>query len=250
MIAAMVRAAPGAPGWNRVADMPGSRLGRILAELSDVGHPWSSARLCVVCPGIVEVDGAGVMLMSGDIPRGSLCTSNEVSQLIEELQYTLGEGPCVDAHQQGRVVAEPDLAAPVTGRWLAFSPPALQAGVRAVFGFPLRVGTARLGALNFYRARPGPLDADQHANALVIADVVARWVLEAQAGAPSDTVAEELEIGADFHFVVHNAAGIVSVQQGISVTEALIRLRAFAFSSDRLLADVAQDVIDHKLQLG
>jgi len=250
MIAAMLQAAPGAPGWNRGADMPGSRLRRILAELSDGGDPWSSARLCVVCPGIVEVDGAGVMLMSGDIPRGSLCTSNEVSQLIEELQYTLGEGPCMDAYQQDRVVAEPDLAEPVTSRWLAFSPPALQAGVRAVFGFPLRVGAVRLGALNLYRTRPGPLDADQHANALAIADVVARWVLEAQAGAPSDAVAEELEIGADFHFVVHNAAGMVSVQQGISVTEALIRLRAFAFSSDRLLPDVAQDVIDRKLRLG
>ena len=87
-------------------------------------------------------------------------------------------------------------------------------------------------------------------DALVLADVAARWVLEAQAGAPSDTVAEELEIGADFHFVVHNAAGIVSVQQAISVTEALIRLRAFAFSSGRLLAEVAQDVVDHKLRLG
>ena len=50
--------------------------------------------------------------------------------------------------------------------------------------------------------------------------------------------------------MVHNAAGIVSVQQAISVTEALIRLRAFAFSSGRLLAEVAQDVVDHKLRLG
>ena len=65
-----------------------------------------------------------------------------------------------------------------------------------------------------------------------------------------DTVAEELEVGADFHFAVHNAAGMVSVQEGISVTEALIRLRAFAFSSDRLLADVAHDVIARRLRLG
>ena len=62
-------------------------------------------------------------------------------------------------------------------------------------------------------------------------------------------MAEELEIGADFHFVVHNAAGMVSVQLGISVTEALIRLRAYAFSHDRLLAEVAQDVIDRRLRL-
>jgi hypothetical protein len=179
-----------------------------------------------------------------------LCTTDEVSQLIEELQYTLGEGPCVDAHQQDKVVAEPDLADPVTRRWPAFTPPALQAGVRAIFGFPLRVGTVHLGALNLYRDLPGPLTGDQHADALVVADVAARWVLEAQAGAPVDMVAEELEVSADFHFAVHNAAGIVSVQEGISVTEALIRLRASAFGSDRLLADVAQDVISRRLRLG
>jgi len=179
-----------------------------------------------------------------------LCTTDAVSQLIEELQYTLGEGPCVDAHQQHQVVAEPDLADPVRRRWPAFTPPALQAGVRAVFGFPLRVGTVRLGALNLYRNVPGPLTGEQHADALVVADVAARWVLEAQAGAPADTVAGELEAGADFHFAVHNAAGIVSVQEGVSVTAALIRLRAFAFSNDRLLGDVAEDVIARRLRLG
>ena len=230
--------------------MPGGRLQRILAELSAQGKGWSSARLCGVCPGIAGVTGAGVMLMSGEIPRGSLCTSDEVSHVIEELQYTLGEGPCVDAYRQDAVVAEPDLADPVTCRWLIFSPLALAAGARAVFGFPLRVGTVRLGALNLYRARPGPLSGDQHADALVLADVAARWVLETQAGAPPDTVAEELEMGADFHFVVHNAAGMVSVQEQISVTEALIRLRAFAFSHDLLLADVAGDVVARRLRLG
>ena len=62
-------------------------------------------------------------------------------------------------------------------------------------------------------------------------------------------MAEELEIGAGFHYAVHNAAGMVSVQEGISVTEALIRLRAYAFSNDRLLADVAEDVVARRLRL-
>ena len=146
-------------------------------------------------------------------------------------------------------MAEPDLAEPLARRWFAFTPPALHAGVRAVFGFPLRVGTVRLGALNLYRDQSGPLSGGQHTDALVLADVAARWVLEAQAGAPPDTVAQELEVGADFRFVVHNAAGIVSVQLGVSITEALIRLRAYAFSHDRLLADVAGDVIARRLRL-
>jgi hypothetical protein len=230
--------------------MAGDRLRRILADLADGESSWPATRLCAVGPQITGANGVGVMLMSGDIPSGSLCSSDDVSQLIEDLQYTLGEGPCVDAYRGDQFVTEPDLADPQTRRWFAFTPPALQAGVRAVFGFPLRVGTARLGALNLYRDRPGELSTDQHADALVLADLTARWVLDTQAGAPSGVVAEQLEAGADFHFTVHNAAGIVSVQEGISVTEALIRLRAFAYSHDRPLADVAQDVIARKLRLG
>ncbi len=189
------------------------------------------------------------MLMSGDMPRGSLCTTDAISQLIEELQYTLGEGPCLDAYQNDQVISEPDLAAPETSRWPAFTPPALDAGVRAVYGFPMRVGAVRLGALNLYRTWASPLTDDQHADAMVIADVVARWVLEAQAGAPADAMAMELEMGADFHFSVHNAAGILSVQLEISVTDALVRLRAHAFATESLVADVAQEVIAHRLRL-
>ena len=226
------------------------RLGRILAVLSAGGDGWSSARLCAVCPLIMGVDGAGVMLMSGEIPRGSLCVTNEVSRLIEDLQYTLGEGPCVDAYQQDQVVAEANLADAAATRWPAFTPAALGAGVRAVFGFPLRAGSVRLGALNLYRGQPGALSGDQHGDALVVADVTARWVLEAQAGALPGTVATELAAGADFHLAVHNAAGMVSVQEGISITEALIRLRAFAFSHGRLVGDVADDVVARRLRLG
>jgi hypothetical protein len=226
------------------------RLGRIMTALSAGNGAWTAARLCETCPEIAGVTGAGVMLMSGDVQRGSLSASDEVSRLVEDLQYTLGEGPCVDAYRQDRVIAEPDLADPASPRWLAFTPRALRAGVQAVFGFPLRVGTVRLGALNLYRDRPGPLDADQYADTFVLAGVAARWVLETQAGADPGVVAGELEAGADFHFTVHNAAGIISVQEDISVAEALIRLRAHAYSSDRALTDVARDVIARRLRLG
>ncbi|MGZ4542868.1 MAG: GAF and ANTAR domain-containing protein [Mycobacteriaceae bacterium] len=224
--------------------MAGDRLSRILAELSaEADGGWSSTRLCEVTRDIVGVSGAGVMLMSGDIPRGSLCATDEVSNLIEELQFTLGEGPCIDAFKQNRVVIESDLAHPVTPRWLAFTQQAVDAGARAVFAFPLRVGVVNLGVVDLYRDGPGPLTDEQHADALVMADVVSHWVLDVQANAPSGALAEELAKDADFHFVVHNAAGAVSVQLGVSITEALIRLRAYAFSNNRLLRDVAENVI-------
>src|SRR5580658_1485013 len=97
------------------------------------------------------MSGAGIMLMAADVAQGSLCTSNPMSDLIEQLQYALGEGPCVDAHNQNSPVFEPDLVDPETARWLAFAPAAVAGGVRAVFGFPLQVGSVRLGALNLCR---------------------------------------------------------------------------------------------------
>jgi hypothetical protein len=194
------------------------------------------------------MSGAGIMLMSGDVPRGSVCTTNDVSALIEELQYELGEGPCVDAYDQDRPVLEPDLASPTIPRWLAFTGPAVEAGVRAIFGFPLQVGAVRLGALNLYCDQPGPLSDEQHADALVMADVAAQAVLVLQATARPGTLAAELEVGADFKYVVHQASGMVSAQLEVSVAQALIRLRAYAFGNDRPLTEVARDVVARKVR--
>ncbi len=229
--------------------MPGDRLLRIVAKLSEPGRDGPrTRRLCDVATEVIRVSGAGIMLLSGGLPRGSLCTTNPVSTLIEDLQYTLGEGPCVDAHAQGGAVSEPDLAAPNQVRWPAFAPPAVAAGARAVFGFPVRIGAARLGALNLYSDQPGSLSDDQHADALVMAEVAARAILDIQGDAQPGTVAAELGAGANFQFVVHQAAGMVSVQLGVSIDEALVRLRSSAFSSNRLVADVAADVVDRRLR--
>jgi GAF domain-containing protein len=229
--------------------MVGARLLRILARLEAGAARPGPARLCEVCAEAMAMTGAGIMLMSGDVARGSICSSNGVSALIEDLQYTLGEGPCVDAYQQDEPVCEPDLADAGERRWVAFTPRAVEAGARAVFGFPLRVGAVRIGALNLYRDQPGPLDDDQHADALVLAGVAARAVLAMQADAPPGRLGAELEAGSDFRFVVHQASGMVSAQLEVSVGEALIRLRAYAFAHDRPLAAVAHDVVARRLRL-
>lgn len=227
----------------------GERRLRILDLLGLDSAPGpETKRLCEVCAEATETAGAGIMLMSGDVPRGSVCTTDAVSDLIEQLQYDLGEGPCVDAYQKDRPVLEPDLARPGTPRWPAFTGPAVEAGARAVFGFPLQVGAVRLGALNLYRARPGSLTDDQHADALVMADIAAQAVLVLQADAPAGKLAGELEVGSDFHYVVHQAAGMVAAQLEVSVGQALIRLRAHSFGNDRKLADVAADVVSRKLR--
>ena len=159
-------------------------------------------RLCVTCTLLTGVCGAGITLMPDDVAHGSSCTSNPTSALIEEAQYTLGEGPCVDAHRRGRPVPEPDLAG---------------------------VGTSRQAA--FTEA------------------VVAAWViLLIQARAPAGTLADELARSAELHVVVHQAAGMVAVQLGIGVADALVRLRAHAFATGTPLHKLAEDVVDRRLR--
>lgn len=228
--------------------MAGERLLRIL-ELFKVRDDGSGTiPLCEVCAEAITMTGAGIMLMSDELPRGSICSSNPTSALIEELQFTMGEGPCIDAYQQDRPILEPNLADPVVPRWMAFTPPAVEAGAHAVFGFPMQVGAVRLGALNLYRDRPGVLTDDQHADALVLAGVAAREVLAIQAEAPPGTLAAELEAGSNFHLVVHQATGMIAAQLDVSVAEAMIRLRAYAFANGRLLRDVADDVVARRVR--
>jgi hypothetical protein len=208
----------------------------------------ATERLCATSAALTGMSGAGIMLMPNDVAHGSLCSSNPTSALIEEVQYTLGEGPCLDAHRTGRPVLEPDLAGVGSTRWAAFTEPVVAAGVGAVFGFPLRVGAVRLGALNLYRDRPGDLTDDQHADALVLAEVAAEAILLLQAQAPAGTLADELARSADLHGVVHQAAGMVAVQLGINVADALVRLRAHAFATGTPLRKVAEDVVDRRLR--
>jgi hypothetical protein len=222
------------------------RIMNLLAAGESTDPPTS--RLCDVCAEVSAMTGAGIMLMSNDTPMGSVCTTDKVSAQIEDLQFMLGEGPCVDAYGQGRPVLEPNLADPMTPRWLSFTPPALTAGARAVFGFPLQVGAVRLGALNLYRDRPGPLSDDQHADSLVMADVAAQEVLAMQGQTGPDPVAAQLDVGTDFHLNVHQASGMVAAQLGITVGEALVRIRAHVFAHDMTLSEVAGDIVARRLR--
>jgi hypothetical protein len=231
-----------------VSDGAGDRRLDLLGRLLGASGELETQRICDVCADVTGATGAGIMLMSGDIQQGSVCTTDAVSARIEELQYDLGEGPCLDAYHQDRPVLEPDLADPAVLRWPAFSGPAVDAGARAVFGFPLQVGAVRLGALNLYCNATGPLDDEQHTDALLMASIAAQALLLLQAGAPPGTVATELEANADFQYVVHQASGMVAAQLDIPVHQALVRLRANAFGNDRSLTDLARDVVERRVR--
>jgi hypothetical protein len=205
-------------------------------------------RLAHSCVELVAVSGAGIVLIDHQTNVSPLGMSDPTAAHVEELQFTFGEGPAFDAHDGGRAVLEPNLDAPLDGRWSAFASAAVDAGYLAAFAFPLRIGAARFGALDLYRDQRGDLDRDQLTDAISMSEIVTRAVIAVQANADPGDLAAELD-GSDLRAQVHQAAGMVARQLDVPVADALVRLRAHAYARGQSINDVALDVLERRLRL-
>jgi hypothetical protein len=226
------------------------RLSLILEAMVNVDGdaPTMVDRICVAAVRLLALSGSGISLMVDGRPLGRAGVSDPAVAAIQGLQFELGEGPCIDAWSHDQPVAVGDLGDGLS-RWPVFAPAAVQAGVRAVFAFPLHQGAIRIGALVLYRDRVGDLTHDEWLSGVVLADVASQVVLALQAGAPDEQLHELLADEPAHWAEVHQATGMISVQLQASVEEAFVRLRAHAFSARRPLADVARDVVERRLRL-
>jgi hypothetical protein len=202
------------------------------------------AGLVRLCARTVPVSGVGLALMTDDGPAGTVAATDGTALQLEELQFSLGEGPCVDASRTGRPVLQPDLARTAPARWPAFAAGAEAAGLTAVFAFPLRVGGIRVGVLDLYRTTVGVLSAEELVEALSFADAATALLLHLPGRAAGwDLPAASLTMFDD-RAEVHQATGVVSVQAAVSLQEALLLLRARAFADQRLIGELALDVLN------
>lgn len=223
------------------------------AAATDQAEP-SASRMSVLCALAVSqlsLAGAGATVLShlngdGDRKgprRGLVHATNEVSAGLEDLQLTVGEGPCLDAFASGGPVLIAELAAE-TARWPGFTPGALELGAAALFSFPLQIGVVRLGSLDFYREQAGPLSQEQLSDALILADLATQVIMEELEGHAT----EDLGWLADPHAQVHQATGMARVQLGVGPETALLRLRGYAYIHELPLADVANQVVTRQLR--
>ncbi|GIM89798.1 GAF and ANTAR domain-containing protein [Paractinoplanes toevensis] len=204
------------------------------------------ARLCDACVAVLPgVDGAGLTVMTAQPGQHVRYTSDPISAQIEELQLTLGEGPCQDAHTTGQPILAADLGDVRWQRhWPVFSGEALKAGAGAVFALPLHVGVVRLGVIDLYRTDPGVLAGDELSEALAFADAAIELMLAEQLPGAVP--------GGDQPFahraVVHQATGMVSAQLGIPMAQVFLRLRARAYADEIGLDELAREVVERRLR--
>jgi hypothetical protein len=218
-----------------------------IAAAHEGDGPVSVAAVCTAAARNLGVDGASVTLVSGVLAGEPLFASDELSARLEELQFTTGEGPGADEFWLGSPVLIADLDSAVA-RWPGFVPEAIAAGARAMFVLPLQAGAIRVGVLSLYRAVPGPLPAGELADVLVLADITLQLLLDAASGISGSPGYRPLTGLSDRRAVVHQATGMISVQLGVSIEEALARLRAHAFAASAAVGDVAGEVVSRRLR--
>lgn len=233
--------------------MASDAMTTILAQLDHDGVGARGADLpasaAVRAATALGVDGVTAGVGTG--PEGLVLGwgTETVTVGLENQQFTLGEGPGIDAARAGVPVLVPDLAA-AAARWPAFAPAAADLGVRAVFAFPLRIGVISVGTLLAQRTTSGPLVGGRLTDALALADAVTTMLLHRQSDEAdqADHLPPDWAQPVIYRAEVHQATGMISVQLGVSMAEALARLRAHAWSNGHILADVAADVVARRLR--
>ncbi len=250
------------------ASRPARIWSLVAAQAASHGRRVSAADACAAAVAAVEVTGAWLVAAGSDQTGHLMRVTDEASELLSELQLTLGEGPGPDAAASGGPVLASDLSDLDTfRRWPVFAPAARQAGAAAIFVFPLQLGAIRTGVMGLYRRQAGPLSTFQLGDALVCADTATVLLLDAQdhqdqaadwagdwaadgggggggtgpGGQPAELTLHRAEID--------QATGMLTEQLGVGIAEAFIRLRAYAYAHDRRLSDLARDIVARRLRL-
>ena len=231
-----------------MSDLSDERSMRIAVAFAREVVKGREAHLCAACAGVLSVSGAGLSIMS-EQHSGRMCVSNSRMEALEDIQFTLGEGPCQDAYHAGLPVHAPHLDKMAPDRWPSFVGVARDAGIGAAFAYPLTTNGARVGVLTLYQNDEGELSAAQNDDSIALSEVLTEMVLRLQDDAPAGVLAPGLEQAVTYRAEIHQASGMVAIQLQIPVAEALLRIRAHAFSTSRPVGAVAADIVGRRLRL-
>jgi hypothetical protein len=237
--------------WSASEGTDGASWGDEPASLVE-----STALFCDRAPAWTGADGVSLALLTASPnTRELLYASDAIAQHIDELQFAIGEGPCLASYAARRPKCIIELAHET--RWPQFCREVAQLGVKAVFSFPVSVNSHPVGVLELYRHDSGGMTIDEYTAALGCAAAVGAVIgatYELQVHRLTD--GEEIDGPTLFALTasdpwagspVHPAADIIAGHFAVSVTEALLRMRAYAFARDVLITEVAENIVEQRL---
>ncbi len=196
------------------------------------------------CVALLGATAAGILVVDTGGALQVVAESGEQARVLELFQVQNDEGPCLDCFRTGRAVISPDLA---TCPWLRFGPVAIDAGLRAVHAFPMRLRVQVVGTLNLFMAEPGLLSVVDTAAAQALAHAATITLLQHQGARRTQEVTAQLQGALNSRVAIEQAKGALAERAGISVDEAFTRLRVYARENNAKLTDVAAALVSRSL---
>lgn len=226
----------------------------LVSAVGDGRGTIAADRLCEACVALFAVDAAAISLVFDGASTGTLGVSSDRARAYDELQFTVGEGPCLETVATRGPVFVVDLADLNETRWPAYATAMLAHHVRGVFAVPVVVAGECLGALDLFCDQPGMLASAVVTGALVAAELAQVPVLDLLGtdlrSAISDPDSDAwTELSAITRSEVSQATGMLVAQLDVDPAHALLRLRAHAYSVGQSASQVARDILERRLRL-
>ncbi len=227
-----------------------AELARTLVELADsLVDDFDIVDLLTTltdrCVSVLGVAAAGIMLLHPDGDLRLMTSSSAAMRVVELFELQAQEGPCLECFRTGEPVVMHDLEH--QDRWPEFTAVAVEGGFFAADALPMRLRREVIGALNLFHTDRSALDTPDVIAAQSLADVATIAILQHNATASARSLNSQLTEALNSRIAIEQAKGVVAEHQHIDVDSAFVRLRNYARSHNRLLIDVAADVIAGRL---
>jgi transcriptional regulator with GAF, ATPase, and Fis domain len=211
-------------------------------DVADVLHT-----LATRCVDLFDIDAAGLLLGDQAGTLRVVASSNEQAHMLELLEVQNQEGPCLDCYRNGAPVVAEDLES--ADRWPDFCAVAIAAGFRSVEALPMRLRDDVVGALNLFRLPPGRLNYADRSACQALADVATISLLQERAVTEARLLGEQLQVALNNRVIIEQAKGVLSERADLDMDAAFQLLRRHARNHNRLLPDVARDLIEDELSV-
>ncbi len=198
------------------------------------------------CVDVLDVEAAGLMLVSPEGDLRVMASSSETMRVLELFEIQSQEGPCLDCYHSGQAVINQDLAT-AHDRWPRFTVEALAVGFTSVHALPMRLRGSILGALNLFHSESRELSSADIDAGQALADVATIAILHHRAAQEAQTLNDQLSYALNSRIVIEQAKGMIAEREGFSVDRAFVKLRNHARNHNLRLVDVAHSVINGEL---
>ncbi|ANW65181.1 histidine kinase [Mycobacterium sp. djl-10] len=194
---------------------------------------------------IPGADGAGLTLVHNERADTVVASADFVRQ-VDDIQYRLGEGPCITAAREGHTVRSGSLSGEAA--WPRFGPRVGRLGVHSVLSLPLAGAAGVVGALNVYAHAKHAFDERAQALGELFAIPAGVTVHTAEQLDQARLVATHLKTALTSRAVIDQAVGIVMSRSGCSAAEAFDKLKSISQTEHRKVADVAHMIVDEAVR--